>query len=91
MIEIYLPLSKLLNFNICSNLKKQNVLKKFLDTHTIQHIPCIIGITGSVATGKNTTAEILQTLLSKWPAHRIVEIVTTDRFLYANQILKNNV
>lgn len=87
IIEIYLPLSKLLSLSICSNVKKQNILKKILNIHA-QHIPYIIGITGSVAVGKSTTAKILQTLLSRWPEHRVVELVATDGFLYSNKILK---
>lgn len=87
LIEIYLPLSKFLNLNICSNVKKQNTLKKILNIHT-KHIPYIIGITGSVAAGKSTTAKILQILLSKCPEHRVVELVATDGFLYSNKILK---
>ncbi|WP_159714606.1 type I pantothenate kinase [Blochmannia endosymbiont of Camponotus nipponensis] len=87
IIEIYLPLSKLLNLYICSNIKQQTALEQFLNIQK-KRIPYIIGITGSVAAGKSTTAKILQTLLSRWPEHRIVELVTTDRFLYSNKILK---
>ncbi|TKI07055.1 type I pantothenate kinase [Martelella alba] len=85
--EIYLPLSRLLNFYISSNLRRQTVLEQFLGTKG-QHIPYIIGIAGSVAVGKSTTARVLQALLSRWPEHRSVELVTTDGFLFPNSILR---
>lgn len=85
--EIYLPLSRLLNFYISFNLRRQAVLQRFLGTDG-QRIPYIIGIAGSVAVGKSTTARVLQALLSRWPEHRKVELVTTDGFLHSNQILK---
>lgn len=85
--EIYLPLSRLLNFYISSNLRRQAVLEQFLGIDG-QHIPYIIGIAGSVAVGKSTTARVLQALLSRWPKYRTVELVTTDGFLYSNQVLK---
>ncbi|CAK8739441.1 Pantothenate kinase [Sodalis praecaptivus] len=85
--EIYLPLSRLLNFYISSNLRRQAVLEQFLGTDG-QRIPYIIGIAGSVAVGKSTTARVLQALLSRWPEHRTVELVTTDGFLHPNQVLK---
>lgn len=47
----------------------------------------MIGIAGSVAVGKSTTARLLQALLSRWPEHRTVELVTTDGFLYPNKTL----
>lgn len=84
--EIYLPLSRLLNFYISSNLRRQAVLEQFLGTDG-QRIPYVIGIAGSVAVGKSTTARVLQALLSRWPEHRHVELVTTDGFLYSNQKL----
>lgn len=87
VVEIYLPLSRLLNLYIHSNIRRQNVLGQFLNTQE-QRIPYIIGIAGSVAAGKSTTARILKALLSRWPEHRIVELVTTDGFLYSNKILK---
>lgn len=85
--EIYLPLSNLLNLHIQCHLKYQKSSTPLLNTTTTQNIPYIIGITGSVASGKSTTGRILQILLNKWPEHRRVELVTTDGFLYSNQIL----
>ncbi|EAS9546646.1 type I pantothenate kinase [Salmonella enterica] len=85
--EIYLPLSRLLNFYISSNLRRQAVLEQFLCTNG-QRIPYIISIAGSVAVGKSTTARVLQALLSRWPEHRRVELITTDGFLHPNQVLK---
>lgn len=87
VVEVYLPLSRLLNFYISANLRRQTILEQFLDTNT-QSIPYIIGIAGSVAVGKSTTARVLQALLSRWPEHRAVELVTTDSFLHPNRILK---
>ena len=69
--EIYLPLSRLLNFYISSNLRRQAVLEQFLGTDG-QRIPYIISIAGSVAVGKSTTARVLQALLSRWTEHRSV-------------------
>ena len=85
--EIYLPLSRLLNFYINSNLRRQTVLEQFLGTSG-QKIPYIISIAGSVAVGKSTTARVLQALLSRWPEHRRVELITTDGFLHPNAVLK---
>ncbi|MDI6427769.1 type I pantothenate kinase [Cronobacter dublinensis] len=85
--EIYLPLSRLLNFYISSNLRRQAVLEQFLGTNG-QRIPYIISIAGSVAVGKSTTARVLQALLSRWPEHRRVELITTDGFLHPNAVLK---
>ncbi|CAI1188623.1 type I pantothenate kinase [Serratia proteamaculans] len=84
--QIYLPLSRLLNFYISSNLRRQAVLEQFLGTDG-QKIPYIIGIAGSVAVGKSTTARLLQALLSSWPEHRSVELITTDGFLHPNKVL----
>lgn len=59
----------------------------FLSTPTGK-VPYIIGIAGSVAAGKSTTARILQALLSRWPNHRRVDLVTTDGFLFPNCVLE---
>lgn len=84
--EIYLPLSRLLNFYISNSFSRQAVLSKFLGKS--QKIPYIIGIAGSVAVGKSTTARVLQALLTRWPEHRKVALVTTDGFLYPNKCLE---
>ncbi len=86
VVQIYLPLSRLLNFYISANLRRQTALAQFLGTHG-QKIPYIISIAGSVAVGKSTTARLLQALLSQHPEHRNVELVTTDGFLHPNKVL----
>lgn len=84
--EIYLPLSRLLNYYINNSFSRQAVLAKFLGK--TEKIPYVIGIAGSVAVGKSTTARVLQALLSRWPEHRKVALVTTDGFLYPNKYLE---
>ncbi|MDF7668018.1 type I pantothenate kinase [Orbaceae bacterium ESL0727] len=86
--EIYLPLSRLLNYYISNNLSRQVILSKFLGKR--HKTPYIIGIAGSVAVGKSTTARVLQALLTRWPEHRKVALVTTDGFLYPNQYLEKH-
>ncbi|PLK58817.1 type I pantothenate kinase, partial [Candidatus Palibaumannia cicadellinicola] len=87
VLNIYLPLSRLLNCYISSNRRRQAAQELSIGTER-SRIPYIIGIAGSVAVGKSTTARVLQTLLSRWPEHRTVDIVTTDDFLYPNKWLK---
>ncbi len=86
--EIYLPLSRLLNLYVASMQNLDNVEDEFLGTAPSK-TPYIIGIAGSVAVGKSTTARILQALLSRWPKHPNVALVTTDGFLYPNAKLKS--
>ncbi|MEO8850181.1 MAG: type I pantothenate kinase, partial [Allobranchiibius sp.] len=50
--------------------------------------PFVIGVAGSVAVGKSTTARLLKELLSRWPGTPEVELVTTDGFLYPNAELE---
>ncbi|SET52305.1 type I pantothenate kinase [Thorsellia anophelis] len=85
--KIYLPLARLLNLYISSNIRRQTIIEEFIGKQT-HKIPYIIGIAGSVAVGKSTTARLLQTLLSEWPEHRHVELLTTDGFLHPNKVLK---
>lgn len=78
---IYLPLARLINYYIDENLKRQEVLHKFLDVEAPK-VPYIISIAGSVSVGKSTSARILQALLSHYPEDRRVDLITTDGFLY---------
>ncbi|MDH2997741.1 type I pantothenate kinase [Pasteurellaceae bacterium LFhippo2] len=84
---IYLPLARLINYYIEENIKRQEVLHRFLDVKSPK-VPYIIGIAGSVSVGKSTSARILQALLSEWPEKRKVDLITTDGFLYPLATLK---
>lgn len=85
--QIYLPLSRLLNFYVVAAQELYAVTDKFLHAR-ITKVPFIIGIAGSVAVGKSTTARVLKRLLSLWPGHPRVALVTTDGFLYPNKLLE---
>jgi type I pantothenate kinase len=84
--EIYLPLSRLLSLFAIATRDRDSVTDTFLGVLPAPR-PYIIGLAGSVAVGKSTTARILQELLARWPAHPRVELVTTDGFLYPNREL----
>ncbi len=85
--DIYLPLSRLLNLNVAATQSLWSAPAAFLGELVAQKVPFVIGVAGSVAVGKSTTARILQALLSRWPDHPHVELVTTDGFLYPNRVL----
>ncbi|EKO3781792.1 type I pantothenate kinase [Vibrio metschnikovii] len=85
-VEIYLPLARLLNLYVAARQSRNTVLNQFLG-HAEKAPPFIIGIAGSVAVGKSTTARLLRALLSRWDNHPKVELITTDGFLYPNRIL----
>ncbi|PPI88314.1 type I pantothenate kinase [Candidatus Pantoea edessiphila] len=84
--EIYLPLLYLLNYFIKSNNYHHKIIGNFLG-NKIKKIPYIIGISGGVAVGKSTIANLLQVLLKQWYTKNNVELITTDSFLYPNKIL----
>ncbi|MGB5446352.1 MAG: type I pantothenate kinase [Psychromonas sp.] len=86
VVDIYLPMSRLLNLYVQSQQHRHTVRDKFLNSNH-ENVPYIIGIAGSVAVGKSTTARILQAMLSHWPEHPRVALVTTDGFLRPNQEL----
>lgn len=85
--NIYLPLTRLLGYYINENIGRQSILRKFLCKENLK-TPFIISIAGSVSVGKSTTARLLQTLLSRWHSGIKVDLVTTDGFLFANEVLE---
>jgi type I pantothenate kinase len=85
--DIYLPLSRLLNFYVAAAQNLHKATAAFLGNDTAK-VPFIIGLAGSVAVGKSTIARILQALLRRWPNHPKVDLVTTDGFLWPNQVLQ---
>jgi type I pantothenate kinase len=85
--EIYLPLSRLLSLYVAATQRLFIVQQHFLGTADAK-VPYIIGVAGSVAVGKSTTARVLQALLARWPNVPKVDLVTTDGFLYPNAILE---
>ncbi|MEK9719753.1 MAG: type I pantothenate kinase [Quisquiliibacterium sp.] len=85
--QIYLPLSRLLNLHFRSARSLDGVRDEFLGRLVGQR-PYVIAIAGSVAVGKSTFARTLQALLSRWPDHPSVALVTTDGFLYPNAELE---
>ncbi len=85
-VEIYLPLARLLNLYVAARQSRNSVLNNFLGNQESAP-PFIIGIAGSVAVGKSTTARLLRALLARWENHQKVELVTTDGFLYPKEVL----
>jgi type I pantothenate kinase len=83
VVAIYLPLTRLLNLYVSATQHLHRVSATFLGT-IAPKMPYVIGIAGSVAVGKSTSARILQALLHRWPEHPRVELITTDGFLYPN-------
>ena len=84
--EIYLPLSRLLSLYVAATQRLFRAQQNFLGTEDAK-MPYIIGIGGSVAVGKSTTARVLQALLARWPNTPKVDLITTDGFLYPNAVL----
>ena len=83
VVAIYLPLTRLLNLYVSATQHLHRVSATFLGT-IAPKMPYVIGIAGSVAVGKSTSARILQALLHRWPEHPRVELITTDGSLYPN-------
>lgn len=86
--EVYLPLSRLINLQVAGRQQLSAATSTFLGEGGRTRVPFIIGVAGSVAVGKSTTARVLQTLLARWSDHTRVELVTTDGFLHPNAELE---
>jgi type I pantothenate kinase len=84
--DIYLPLSRLLNLYVAATRNLHAATATFLGTDT-PRVPFVIGIAGSVAVGKSTASRLLQALLSRWPTHPQVDLITTDGFLLPQRVL----
>ena len=87
--EIYLPLSRLLSLYVAATQRLFRAQQRFLSTEDAK-TPYVIGVAGSVAVGKSTTARVLQALLARWPDMPKVDLVTTDGFLYPNAVLERD-
>ena len=85
--EVYLPLSRLLSINVEAAASLRRATDEFLGERT-RRTPFVIGVAGSVAVGKSTTARVLQEMLRRWPNTPRVQLITTDGFLYPNAVLK---
>jgi type I pantothenate kinase len=87
--EIYLPLSRLLSLYVAATQGLHRATRHFLGTHDGK-VPYLIGVAGSVAVGKSTTARVLRQLLTRWPNTPKVDLITTDGFLFPNAFLREN-
>src|SRR5215469_1190461 len=85
--DIYLPLSRLLSLYVAATQRLFRAQQGFLGTEDAK-MPYVIGVGGSVAVGKSTTARVLEALLARWPNTPKVDLVTTDGFLYPNEVLE---
>lgn len=85
--EVYLPLARLIHLQVAARQRLFAATAEFLgepQQNPDRPVPFIIGVAGSVAVGKSTTARVLQALLARWDHHPRVDLVTTDGFLYPN-------
>ncbi|MGO9171043.1 MAG: type I pantothenate kinase [Rhodomicrobium sp.] len=85
--DIYLPISKLVNYYVRAAQLLHSATTKFFNKGG-DKVPFIVGIAGSVAVGKSTSARVLRELLARWPAHQRVDLVPTDGFLLPNAELE---
>jgi type I pantothenate kinase len=85
--EVYLPLARLIHLQVAARQRLFAATSEFLgepQQSPDRPVPFVIGVAGSVAVGKSTTARVLQALLARFGHHPRVDLVTTDGFLYPN-------
>lgn len=85
--DIYLPISRLIHLQVRARQKLITSTETFIGGDP-GHVPFVIGVAGSVAVGKSTTARVLQVLLQRWDSHPRVDLITTDGFLYPTEVLQ---
>ncbi len=88
VVAIYLPLSRLLSLYVAATQGLFKATQRFLLAEERDKVPYIIGVAGSVAVGKSTTARVLQAMLARWPNTPKVDLLTTDGFLWSNAELE---
>lgn len=86
--EIYLPLSRLIHLQVTARQRLFQSTNLFLGETVDAPMPFVIGVAGSVAVGKSTSARVLRALLTRWDSHPRVDLITTDGFLHPNRELK---
>lgn len=87
--RIYLSLSRLLSAHVETMQELFRQRAAFFNAGSnARKTPFIIGMAGSVAVGKSTTARVLKELMGRWPSSPKVDLVTTDGFLYPNEVLR---
>jgi len=86
--RIYLSMSRLLYAHVEASQLLFRQRQAFFSGDQVAKTPFIIGMAGSVAVGKSTTARILKELLARWPSSPKVDLVTTDGFLLPNEVLR---
>lgn len=86
--RVYLSMSRLLSAHVEASQLLFRQRQAFFSADEVAKTPYIIGMAGSVAVGKSTTARVLKELLARWPSSPKVDLVTTDGFLLPNEVLR---